>query len=359
VSVADGRLAEERPGFCAEVRREVTEAFAERLRRERSPLIVRSEVHDQLVRQAVTVLADVEAAVGIRPVEPLPSLSGEIGVSRALHGIHPIESVRAAVALFEVTLPVVVRELRADGYDEERLVEVSQALHRSIMARIAQGSVSYAGYLLKKVNSSHEDERHRLARELHDRVAHSVGIALQQLQLHDVYVLQDPDRAREKLKATQEVLREAFDVIRHLATELRESAAGAGGLDVAMSHYLAAHAPFGMAHDVVVRGDVTRLPSEVVEELYLVLREAVRNSVLHAAPRRVDIEIEVGDMSVHACVHDDGGGFDVEEAMAAPGGAGLQSMRERVELLGGTLTVVSRTDAGTTVEVFLPWLDIA
>ncbi|TWP53784.1 sensor histidine kinase [Lentzea tibetensis] len=302
------------------------------------------------------MLADVEAAVTRRPVAPQPVLMREIGVNRALHAIHPIESVRAATALFEVALPVVIDELRAGGHDETELLAAGTALHRSIMSRIAQGSVSYASYLLKKVNSSHEDERHRIARELHDRVAHAVGNALQHLQLHDVYVLDDPDRARAKLKAAQEVLNDAFDVIRHLATELRESAVEAGGLEVALSNYLDAHAPFGMVHTVLVHGTVLRLPAEVVEELYLVLREAARNALLHAAPQRVDVEIEVGDTSVRAGVRDDGCGFDVDGVDRAEG-MGLDSMRERVELLGGTLVVASAPGAGTTVTVSLPWLD--
>ncbi|GLZ35199.1 two-component sensor histidine kinase [Lentzea sp. NBRC 105346] len=316
------------------------------------------DVREQLVQQSATVLSDVAAAVAHCPAEPQPVLSGEIGANRAGHAIHPLESVRAAVALFEVTLPVVVEELHRSGHGEPEVLEASRALHRSIMARIAQGSVAYASYLLKKVNSSHEDERHRIARELHDRVAHSVGNALQHLQLHDVYVTQDPDRARAKLKAAQDVLNDAFDVIRHLATELRESAAEAGGLEVALCNYLDAHAPFGMTHTVTVTGDVTNLPSEVVEELYLVLREAARNALLHAGPKRVDVEIDATGGQLQAVVRDDGCGFDTHK-LGLASGIGLESMRERVELLGGTLSVTSVLGEGTTVTVSLPWLDDA
>ncbi|MET9630349.1 sensor histidine kinase [Lentzea sp. NPDC006480] len=306
-----------------------------------------------------TVLADVEAAVTSCPAEsPLP-LTAEIGVNRALHAIHPVESVKAATALFEVALPTVVNELRRTGYGDTELIKASTALHRSIMSRIAQGSVSYASYLLKKVTSSHEDERHRIARELHDRVAHAVGNALQHLELHDAYLANDPARAQAKLKLSQDVLHDAFDVIRHLATELRTSAVLAGGLQVALSDYLDAHAPFGVLHHVTVEGDVLRLPSEVVEELYLVLREAARNALLHAAPQRVGIEISVGGNQVRASVGDDGCGFDLAQLDGSTGGIGLESMRERVELLGGTFIAASSIGEGTTVTVTLPWLDAA
>ncbi|MDT7784036.1 MAG: hypothetical protein QOF58_2455 [Pseudonocardiales bacterium] len=353
--MADGRLA----GFRDEVRREVVDAFGARLRADRSPLIAFSDVREQLDRQVANVLADVEAAVTSCPAaSPLP-LTTEIGVNRALHAIHPVESVKAATALFEVAMPAVVNELRRTGYGDADLMKASTALHRSIMSRIAQGSVAYASYLLKKVTSSHEDERHRIARELHDRVAHAVGNALQHLELHDAYLANDPARARAKLKMSQDVLRDAFDVIRHLATELRASAVLAGGLQVALSDYLDAHAPFGVLHHVTVEGDVLSLPSEVVEELYLVLREAARNALLHAAPQRVGIEIAVGGNLVRASVGDDGCGFDLAQVGGSTGGIGLESMRERVELLGGTFTAASSIGAGTTVTVTLPWLDAA
>ena len=353
--MTDGRLA----GFRDEVRREVGDAFSARLREDRSPLIDFSDVREQLDRQVDTVLADVEAAVTSCPAAPPPPLTTEIGVNRAVHAIHPAESVKAATALFDVALPVVVDELRRAGCGDAELIKASKALHRSIMSRIAQGSVAYASYLLKKVTSSHEDERHRIARELHDRVAHSVGNALQHLQLHDAYLADDPVRAQAKLKMSQDVLHDAFDVIRHLATELRASAVVAGGLQVALSDYLDAHAPFGVVHHVVVEGDVLRLPSEVVEELYLVLREAARNALLHAAPQCVDIEIAVGDNLVRAGVRDDGRGFDIGQATDSADGMGLDSMRERVELLGGTFTAASSIGVGTTVTVTLPWLDAA
>lgn len=353
--MTNGRLA----GFRDEVCREVADAFAARLRADRSPLIAFSDVREQLDRQVATVLSDVEAAVTSCPAEsPLP-LTAEIGVNRALRAIHPVESVKAATALFEVALPAVVRELRRAGCGDAELIKASQALHRSIMYRIAQGSVAYASYLLKKVTNSHEDERHRIARELHDRVAHSVGNALQHLELHDAYLADDPVRAQTKLKMSQDVLRDAFDVIRHLATELRTSAVLAGGLQVALSDYLDAHAPFGVRHHVTVEGDVLSLPAEIVEELYLVLREAARNALLHAAPQCVNIEIAVGGNLVRASVGDDGCGFDPAHVSSSTGGIGLESMRERVELLGGTFSAASAIGAGTTVTVTLPWLDAA
>lgn len=353
--MTDGRLA----GFRDEVRREVVDAFSARLREDRSPLIDFSDVREQLARQVDTVLTDVEAAVTSCPEAELPPLATEIGVNRAVHAIHPVESVKAATALFDVALPVVADELRRHGATDADLIKASKALHRSIMSRIAQGSVAYASYLLKKVTSSHEDERHRIARELHDRVAHSVGNALQHLQLHDAYLANDPARAKAKLKMGQDVLHDAFDVIRHLATELRASAVMAGGLQVALSDYLDAHAPFGVVHNVVVDGDALSLPAEVVEELYLVLREAARNALLHAAPQSVDIEITVGENLVRARVRDDGRGFDLDEATSSTGGMGLDSMRERVELLGGTFAAASSIGVGTTVMVTLPWLDAA
>jgi signal transduction histidine kinase len=339
--------------FTSSVRQRAMDALYERLRELGSPLIESGQAADQLRYQLGSVLDDVEsigdstAAGDLRAVR----LSEEIGVTRAMRGVHPLESVRAAIEMFQVLLPVVTRELRCRGGGETAITDATEVLNLAIMRRVGFGAVSYASYLLKKVNNSHRDERTRIGRELHDRAAHSIGVALQNLELHDVYLPQHPDRARQKIDAARGMMLDALDAVRETAQELRDSTTEHGGLYQAVSNYAEWHVPADIEVVVAVTGDLTTLPVEVSEELYIVVREAIRNAVRHAAPRTVRVDVDVRDGKILAKVEDDGSGFDV--AMT-PAGIGLLSMGERIELLGGAFMIISTVGDGTTVSITVP-----
>jgi signal transduction histidine kinase len=339
--------------FTSAVRQAAMDTLSERLRELRSPLIESGQAADQLRYQLGSVLDDVEgigdpAAAGeLRAAR----LSEEIGVTRAMRGVHPVESVRAAIEMFQVLLPVVILELRAHGGGEALIINATEVLNRAIMRRVGFGAVSYASYLLKKVNNSHRDERTRIGRELHDRAAHSIGVALQNLELHDAYLSQDPDRARRKIDGARDMLLDALLAVRETAQELRDSTTEHGGLYQAVSNYAEWHVPTDIDVVVAVSGDVTALPLEVSEELYIVVREAIRNAVRHASPRTIRVDVEVRDGKTSAKVEDDGSGFDV--AMT-PTGIGLLSMSERIELLGGALMITSNVGDGTIVSITVP-----
>jgi signal transduction histidine kinase len=246
---------------------------------------------------------------------------------------------------------VVVRELPEDGGDDRAIAAAAVQLNAAIMRRVGLGAVSHASYLLKKVNNCHRDERSRIARELHDRAAHSIGVALQDLELHDFYAAGDPDQARQKMASARELMLDALAAVRETAHELHNSTSDHGGLDKAVLDYARAHLNAGIEVDVFATGDIGALPPEVSEELYIVLREAIRNSVRHAAPRTIRVDIDLRHGEAVARVEDDGRGFDVT---AASGGIGLRSMSERIELLGGDLMVTSAENAGTTVTISVP-----
>ncbi|HEY0452992.1 sensor histidine kinase [Actinophytocola sp.] len=347
-------LADSDPVFTPAARHEAMVSFEHRLRALHSPLVDDAEAAEQLKRQAGSVLDDVAVTVtgAVRSVRPAALLAAEIGASRATHRVHPVESLRAAVVMFDVLLPFVHAALRARRVNEHAVRAGMVGLHESIARRLSLGAMSYAGFLLAKVNNANRDERRRIARELHDQAAHAVGVALQDLELHDVYVDRDPARARWRLDSARVALREALEVVRNLARELRESPVEFGGLASALSGYLAWRVPAGIRVAVSVDDDLD-LPAAVSEELYFVLREAIRNTVLHADARNLTVTVAVDGPEVHAVVRDDGLGFDVAETIGSQPGIGLSSIRERLELLGGTLDITSGAGAGTTVSMRL------
>jgi signal transduction histidine kinase len=307
---------------------------------------------DQVQRQLDSVLDDVEdfriPATGSRAEH----LSEEIGTTRANRGVHPVESAQAAMEMFQVLLPVVVRELRTLGMGDAAAAAIT--LHRSIMRRVGLGALAYANYLLMKMSGSHRDERHRIARELHDGAAHAIGVALQNLELHRIYADRDPELARSKMALADEVLREALASIRHTAQGLHDTTAECGNLENALRDYLSTHVPAGIDATASVTGDITGVRDEVCEELYIVLREAVRNAVLHSGARSIRVSVNIDEDRVRATVRDDGDGFEVARTLDSPSGIGLLSMRERVDLLAGELTVTSADGQGTTVTIVAP-----
>jgi signal transduction histidine kinase len=335
--------------FSVEVRHRVREA----MRMLRNPLMADPEAAEQLLRQADSVLDDVAMTMlsaGVPATAWQPTeLSEEIAASRANHHVPPTESLRAAAAMFEVLLPVVVDVARDRKADEQAAVV---SLHESILRRLGQGAMSYAGFLLAKVNDANRDERHRIARELHDQAAHAVGVALQDLELHDVYVDQDPIRARTRIANARTALNEALTVVRHLAQELRESPADVGSLERALADYLTWRVPPEVRTKLSV-ADGFDPPNEVCEELYFVLREAIRNAVVHADAQLLEVVVTLADGDIHATVRDDGQGFDVDAVSKSTAGVGLSSMRERLELLAGTLEITSTPGSGTTISIHI------
>jgi signal transduction histidine kinase len=325
-----------------------------RLEVERSPLVKNPEAAAQVLHQAEAVMDDIEAAAKGDPV-PAPRtdrLSDEIGATRALRGVHPVVSLRAATAMFEILHPILLERLRVRVAGNAELLTATNALHESIMLRLGQGAVSYANFLRRKVTTSHREERYRIARELHDHAAHGVGVALQDLELHDVYADQDPLRARVHIDNARTALHEALDTVRQLAQDLRESPTRSGGLEKVLSDYIASRVPLDIRTTISVTG-AEHIPDEVCEELYVVLREAIRNVVLHARPRTLEVIVVAAGGEIHATVRDDGQGFDSDAALAARDGVGLSSMRERVELLDGTLTIEPVITVGTTVSIVI------
>ncbi|HKN52016.1 MAG TPA: sensor histidine kinase [Amycolatopsis sp.] len=201
------------------------------------------------------------------------------------------------------------------------------------------------------------EERHRLARELHD----SVSQALFSMTLHARTV---------ELALQKEGTDSDGPVVRGLA-ELRSLAQGAqaemrvslyqlrpdvlheNGLVEAIRTHAAATAARHRL-DVRVHAGDDRLPLDehVEHELFRVVCEAVHNSVKHAHPGRIDIRLDRSDSALTIEVADDGTGFD--PARPSSGGVGLRCMRERIERVGGQFVIDSRPAGSTAVRAVLP-----
>jgi signal transduction histidine kinase len=196
----------------------------------------------------------------------------------------------------------------------------------------------------------HGTERRRVARELHDKVAHSLGVALNSLELHDAYLERDPSRAERELRVAALAVRGALQAVQELSADLRSEETRTG-IDRALRDYLRMVADPAIDWSVTVEGDDRLLPAELRDELYLILREAARNALVHAGAQHLVITVAFLAGGVAGTVTDDGRGFD---PASHPGTGGLTAMRERAEARGGSLVVSSKTGAGTVVQVHVP-----
>lgn len=374
-------------GLTPEDRAEIAHRYRDLLRRDRNPLINDDQVRAQLMRQLDDVLDEVDAAlraeqerdisqehlsrqrIGRMPERPIPyqgttlvgeaaggklaELSLRIGADRARAGVHPAESLHAAALIFEAGLPVVVDVLRRTGSgdpDADQLAALT--LNRTIMDRMVAAAATYVDYLLGKIHRSHHDERRRLARELHDIAAPAVAVGLQNLDLYGIYAKMDEPKAAHHLTLARTSMLDALNVIRDLAAQSRE-AVGRSGLLVAIAGY-AETVPDPVKVTLQNTGDLDALRDTHREEVFLIVREAIRNAVVHGKPQHVTVTLDAGHGQLRATITDDGIGFDLDTVIAERNCVGLGSMRERAELLGGTVHIRSALDAGTTITLTVP-----
>ncbi len=198
-------------------------------------------------------------------------------------------------------------------------------------------------------------ERERISRELHDRVAHHMGVAHQSLELYAALRDTAPARAAERLDLARETTMVALDQTRALSAELKrlQDEELKGGLEAAFRALSETVVPEDIRLDVSFSGEESAIPGPVETQVYLAMREAIRNAVRHSGCSHIRVTLAVGDGEVLSLVEDDGEGFDPEAVQeATPSWAvGLRSMRERAEMLGGSLRVDSEPGAGTKVEM--------
>jgi signal transduction histidine kinase len=183
-----------------------------------------------------------------------------------------------------------------------------------------------------------------------------MGVVHQSLELYEVFKEGKPSQAEAKIKLARETTREALDLTRNISRELHNMEAG-DGLSSALSNLLKTAVPPGLESSISVEGDESLIPPRIREQLFLILREAVRNVVSHSEAGQLGIEVRVSPERVVGRVEDDGRGFEGTSEDGDDNGVsgrGLHSMRERAELVGGALTFSSAPGSGTRIEASVP-----
>ena len=217
------------------------------------------------------------------------------------------------------------------------------------------------GDLLKRVVSSQEDERRRIARDIHDKLGQRVtALRLQ------IASLAEPPLNKDKFEGNIELLQRTAlrldSEVSFLAWELRPAALDDLGLPEAAKAYLEDWSHnYKISSDFDLRGfSGGRLEPDIETHLYRIMQESLNNIVKHAHATNVNVLLEKKPQEVSLIIEDNGLGFDASRVNAAGSsshGLGLLGMRERAMLIGGDVELESTPGSGTTVYVSVPTKD--
>ncbi|MEW5869785.1 MAG: sensor histidine kinase [Chloroflexota bacterium] len=267
----------------------------------------------------------------------------------------PIQLVRAVCAVW-VTIGLLISVQEADAERQrqfqtafqERLDAMQQIQHETSKREALRRE------LLRHTVIAQEDERARIARELHDETSQVLtAFALHLAALRDS--VSDNNRADDQVAHLQGLSRQMAAGLYRLVHDLRPAQLDDLGL-VAALQYLVSEARQRLSLEVTleVEGERRRLDTLVETVCFRVAQEALTNVARHAAIRSSRLRLIFFEREVILQVSDEGVGFDPQASLIPPRGWGLAGMRERVEAVGGQLLLASAPGRGTIVEATIP-----
>jgi PAS domain S-box-containing protein len=211
--------------------------------------------------------------------------------------------------------------------------------------------------LSRRLVEVQEGERRYIASELHDEVGQALTGLTIVLQMVDKKA-DNPQAVRSEVAGMHRMLEGVLEDLHRLAMDLRPASLDHLGLAAALRQHVAmVNEKFGLVAQFEIVGIQDRLPDEMEIAFYRIVQEALNNVVRHARAKRVDVILEQREDSLILVIEDDGMGFDPQVTLEKNERLGLFGMRERAEMLGGTLIIESAAGKGTTLVVEVPYGD--
>ncbi|MDN4072014.1 sensor histidine kinase [Fictibacillus terranigra] len=209
-----------------------------------------------------------------------------------------------------------------------------------------------------QIIEAQEEERRRVSREIHDGPAQLMANVLIRSELVEkVFNEKGTQAAVTEIRDLREMVRASLREVRRIIYDLRPMALDDLGLVPTLKKYLRnVQESTGIEIELVPMGNERRFHTKMEIALFRLIQEAVQNSCKHADPKHISVKIEFTDRNVSLFVKDDGKGFDAGVPQKT-NSFGLIGMRERVELLEGTLKISSRLNIGTGVYIQIPIRD--
>jgi signal transduction histidine kinase len=269
------------------------------------------------------------------------------GERSAVLDLDPAEPLMAAEMLFDVALPLVADSV-AETAGHRRDLDVARALHHAIWRRFPPGAIAYVETLRDQLRASDREARLRLARELHDRIAHGIAAGVQRLEAAQLR------RSDEGVVAAIGILRDALSDTQNIAVDLRAQV-GDSTLADALEEYAYATGGHGTLPVHVTQVGTARPLSDLArEELFTISTEATRNARTHAqVATAVQVRLEWSPAELQVTVTDDGLGYD--DATRRPTSLGLRGIAERAAAIGATVDFLNAPGAAG-IRLALPFV---
>ncbi len=208
--------------------------------------------------------------------------------------------------------------------------------------------------LADRIVMAQEEERLRISRELHDEAGQALTSLKISLDLIRNGLPQGLDTLNDRLADLANLTGDTMEALRTLAHDLRPPGLDAFGLNVALE---------GLCHDFAARtqisvhysgSDVPGLSTTTALSIYRFAQEALTNIAKHAEPQRVDVNLTKEDKVMKLVIVDDGKGFIIDPDSRTSNGIGLVSMQERIDLIGGSLEIVTAPQEGVSLTAVVP-----
>lgn len=203
-----------------------------------------------------------------------------------------------------------------------------------------------------KVIEAQEEERKRVAREIHDGPAQSIANLVFRVELAQKMMDKDKDKAKEELKTLKDMVRYSVKDVRKIIYDLRPMSLDDLGLIPTIRRYIEKfEEQTNLEVELKVIGNSKNIPKTHEITIFRIIQEALNNVHKHAEARHCDLKIEFTNSNINVLIVDDGVGFEIDEV--SEGKYGLINMRERCELINAKMNINS-SNTGTRVSIRAP-----
>lgn len=256
---------------------------------------------------------------------------------------------------------VATREQREFSPEEQALLtalgnQIAVAIENARLYAEVQHKERLRGQLLNKLIGAQEEERKRIARELHDDTSQALAALL--FAVEEALEMDRLEEMQDRLAGMKELTMRTMEDIYKLIFDLRPTMLDHLGLVPALRSFSQLRLePLGVRVNIEEMSAGRRLSAEMETALFRVVQEVINNIARHAMARNVAITFHFKDESVVIDVKDDGIGFDMVEATISPDsqrGLGLMGMLERIELVGGQMEIDTAPGYGTQIHIEVP-----
>jgi two-component system sensor histidine kinase UhpB len=235
--------------------------------------------------------------------------------------------------------------------DDPQIEELSKSLNAMLNSMEHQRKRAAASVI-----QAQEEERKRIARELHDETSQSLTGLVIGIRMVEEVLPADMPEIKDRLNSVNDLARSTLNEVHTMAVRLRPSVLDDLGLSAALRSYVKEFSRnTGINVQMQPLAMAERLSAELETVLYRVVQEALTNVARHSGARNCHVGLKRNGAKIEGFVSDDGQGFDSQVMMSEQGrGLGLHGMKERIELVGGSLGFDSRPGEGATVFLEVP-----